>query len=268
MDVKPVKVVNGMSAYEVAKWLKEERCVDPSFHGSREELVKSHSSRSRAEAIFILLRSGSYGFIPNWFKTDWKITVSENDWKNANDWYGVIHYCVHSTKSGKTYFKMPTTTELIEVIESRLTGCKTDDGLFILPFDEESQIFCSPGTNGYFNPDLYLHPEINEMKTPDVKETVKSMWNTAKKLVGNNDDEDVGKEEDKTETITELEKYKTALKALAMAYSKYSQRNADQIMRLILKKAEENYEEVNKSYEFWVKLNKDIKSIKKVYFIN
>ena len=265
MDVTHVKVVNGMSTYEVGKWLKEERCVDPLFGGSPEDMIKSHSSRSRAEIIFHLLRCGKYNFIPTWFRTDWKIDVSEEDWRKANELYGVIHYCVHTTKAGKTFFKMPATSKLIEIIESRFKKYKTDDGMYVLPFDDESQIFCSPGTNGYFNPDLYLYPE---MKTPDVKETVKTMWNATKNLVGNNDEEDKGKEGDKTETINELEKYKTACKALAMAYSKYSQRNADQIMRLILKKAEENYEEVNKSYEFWVKLNKDIKSIKKVDFIN
>lgn len=264
MDVKQVKVVNAMSAYAVAKWLKEEKCVNPSFHGSRGDMIKSRSSRSRAEIIFNLLRCGKYNFIPTWFSSEWKIVVSEEDWRKANVLYGVIHYCAHSTKSGKIYFKMPATAKLIEVIEERIKKYKTNDSMYVLPFDEKSHIFCPPETNGYFNPDLYYEDNTSS----DVKETLKTMWNTAKNLVGNNNDEVTSKEEDKTETITELEKYKTALKALAMAYSKYSQRNADQILRLILKKAEENYEEVNKSYEFWVKLNKDIKSIKKVDFIN
>lgn len=262
MDVK-------MSTYALARWLKEERCVNPSFTGSKLDMISNHDSRSRAEIIFHLLRCGKYNFIPTWFRTDWKIDVSEEDWKNANEWHDVIYDCVRSTISGRTYFNIPATSNLIKIINSKFKKYRNDDdGTYSIPFDDESQIFCSPGTNGYFNPDMYLHPEINEMKTPDVKETVKTMWNATKNLVGNNDEEDKGKEGDKTETITELEKYKTALKALAMAYSKYSQRNADQIMRLILKKAEENYEEVNKSYEFWVKLNKDIKSIKKVNFIN
>lgn len=245
MDVKK------MTTYELAKWLKEERCVNPSFHGSKLDMINNHDSRSRAEIIFDLLRCGKYKFIPNYFSSEWKIKVTEKDWRNANDWHDVIYDCVRTTISGRTYFNIPATSNLIKVINSKFKKYRNDDGTYSIPFDEDSQIFCSPGTNGYFNPDLYLHPEINAMKKPDVKET-----------------EDMDKEEVKTETITELEKYKTALKALAMAYSKYSQRNADQIMRLILKKAEENYEEVNQSYEFWVKLNKDIKSIKKVDFIN
>lgn len=245
MDVKK------MTTYELAKWLKEERCVNPSFHGSKLDMINNHDSRSRAEIIFDLLRCGKYKFIPNYFSSEWKIKVTEKDWRNANEWHDVIYDCVRTTISGRTYFNIPATSNLIKVINSKFKKYRNDDGTYSIPFDEDSQIFCSPGTNGYFNPDLYLHPEINAMKKPDVKET-----------------EDMDKEEVKTETITELEKYKTALKALAMAYSKYSQRNADQIMRLILKKAEENYEEVNQSYEFWVKLNKDIKSIKKVDFIN
>lgn len=178
MDVTQVKVVNGMSAYEVAKWLKEERCVDPSFHGSREDMIKSRSSRSRAEVIFVLLRCGKYNFIPDWFSTDWKINVSKNDWRNADVFYGVIHYCVHSTKSGKTYFKMPPTAKLTEVIEARLKKYRTDDGVYVLPFDEKSQIFCPPETNGYFNPDPYL----KDHAPTNVTETVKTMWGRRQEL--------------------------------------------------------------------------------------
>lgn len=82
-------------------------------------------------------------------------------------------------------------------------------------------------------------------------------------MVGNDDEEDKSDEE-VDETITEAEKYKTALKALVMAYSKYSKRNPEQIMHLMLKKAGENYNEVNQSYEFWVKLNNDIDGTEKV----
>ena len=89
------------------------------------------------------------------------------------------------------------------------------------------------------------------------------MWGAVKNLVGNDDEEDKSDEE-VDETITEAEKYKTALKALVMAYSKYSKRNPEQIMHLMLKKAEENYNEVNQSYEFWVKLNNDIDGTEKV----
>ena len=259
MDVKPVKVVNGMSAYEVAKWLKEERCVDPSFQGSREDMINSRSSRSRAEIIFILLRCGKYNFIPTWFSSEWKIVVSEEDWRKANVLYAVIHYCVRSTKSGKTYFKMPATAKLTEVIEARLIKYKTNDGMYVLPFDDKSQIFCPPETNGYFNHDLYYEDNTSS----DVKETMKTVWGAVKNLVGVNDEEDKSKEEE-DKTITEAEKYKTALKALVMAYSKYSKRNPEQIMHLMLKKAEENYNEVNQSYEFWVKLNNDIDSTEKV----
>ena len=259
MDVRPVKVANGMSTYEVAKWLKEERCVDPLFEGSHEEMIKSHSSRSRAEIIFNLLRCGKYNFIPTWFRTDWKIDVSGEDWRKANELYAVIHYCVHSTKAGKTFFQMPATSKLIEIIESRFKKYKTDDGMYVLPFDDESQIFCHPEMNGYFNPDSYL----GKHTASDVTETVKTMWGTVKNLVGNDDKEDMSKEGD-DETIRELEKYKTALKALVMAHSKYSKRNPEQIMHLMLKKAAENYNEVNQCYEFWLKLNNDIDDTEKV----
>ena len=256
MDVK-------MRSYEVAKWLKEERSTDPDFHGTREEMVKTHSCWSRAAAILVRLRCGKYNFMPDWFTADWKINVSKNDWRNADAFYGVIHYCVHSTKSGKTYFKMPATTELVEVIEKRLTRYKTDDGMFILPLDDESQLFCPPETNGYFNPDPYLQNHASSDAPTNLTETVKTMWNIAKNVVGTNDEEDKSKE-DEDQTITEVEKYKTALKALVMAYSKYSKRNPEQIMHLMLKKAEENYNEVNQSYEFWVKLNNDIDGTEKV----
>lgn len=227
-----------MTSYEIARWLKEEKCFDPSYKGTYGDMIKNNKSCSRAELIYKIY----YQKVPS----NWDICITDRDRQLVMFWLVIVGYCVNRSKSGNLYFKMPATRELMEVIETRFNNkdekIKKDMGKYVLDFPSESQIFCPPERNGFFNPELYRDDTI----AGNVKETKEEV------------------EEDKPETNTELEKYKTACKALVMAYSKYSKRNPEQLMRLILKKAEENYTEINSSYDFWIKINNDIDATEKV----